>query len=433
MKISVFGLGYVGCVSIGCLANSGHEIIGVDVIKSKVDLINDGRPTIVEESITELIRNGYEKKCISATINPRDAVIASDVSIIAVGTPSSVSGKLNLDYLFGTAIQIGKILKEKSTYHLIIIRSTVFPGTNQKYGEFVEQYSEKKRFKDFDIVSNPEFLREGSAVSDYYNPPITVIGSQNEKAVEIMKSIYSDINAPFYICDIRIAEFIKYVNNAFHALKVVFANEVGSICKTLNLDARDVMTLFCLDKKLNLSSYYLQPGFAYGGSCLPKDLKALSTISHDSYIETPVLNSIEMSNNQHKKRALDQIYSKNIKRIGVIGLSFKEGTDDLRYSPIVDLIETLLGKGYEIKIFDQNVSLSHLQGTNKSFIDQHIPHLVNLLVEKPKTLFENSELIILNQKNSVANTLVQEYPNLYYYDLVGIPKLLLSNYDGICW
>lgn len=433
MKISVFGLGYVGCVSIGCLAKSGHEVKGVDVVQHKVDLINNGKPTIVEEGIANLIASGFNSKLISATTEPIEAVVETDVSIIAVGTPSTPAGKLNLDYLFGTASQIGTALREKSTFHLISIRSTVFPGTNEHYGQLIEHYSGKKRYLDFDVVSNPEFLREGSAVHDYYNPPITVIGSSNQKSIEIMKEIYSDINASFQICDIKVAEIIKYVNNSFHALKVVFANEVGSICKELGINSHEVMNLFCMDTKLNLSPYYLKPGFAYGGSCLPKDLKALTTISHDKYISTPVISNIELSNDSHKARVLELILKKNMKKIGIIGLSFKEGTDDLRYSPIVDIAEHLMGKGFDIKIYDENVEISRITGTNKNVIETHIPHLAKLLVSEPEDLFVDTELIIINQRNNRAVDNISNHKTLAYIDLVGISDNLLLDYQGVCW
>jgi GDP-mannose 6-dehydrogenase len=433
MKISVFGLGYVGCVGVGCMAKSGHEVIGVDVAQSKVNQINKGRPTIVEEGIEELIIDGFNESRISATTDAFLAVMTTDVSFIAVGTPSTHSGKLNLDYLFGTAAQIGSALANKTTFHFVVIRSTVFPGTNQRYGELLEKYSGKKRFVDFDVISNPEFLREGSAVKDYFNPPLTVIGSSFEKSISIMRDLYAEINAPLEIVDIEVAEIIKYVNNAFHALKVTFANEVGSICKFLGIDSREVMRTFCLDTKLNLSPYYLKPGFSYGGSCLPKDLKALSSIAHDGYLDVPVLMNIGKSNEVHKQRVFDQILKMRVNNIGIIGISFKEGTDDLRYSPIIDIIEGLIGKGYKVSIFDQNVSVSRLLGTNKLFIDQHIPHLVDLLKIEPKQLFEDSELIILNQKNNPANELIQSYPEKKYFDLVGLNLSNISNYQGICW
>jgi len=433
MKISVFGLGYVGCVGIGCMASGGHEVIGVDVVQSKVDQINAGKPTIIEEGIEELILNGFNASKIAATTDARFAVMNTDISFIAVGTPSTATGKLNLDYLFGTASQIGAALAQKSTFHLVVIRSTVFPGTNHKYGKLLEQYSGKKRFIDFDVLSNPEFLREGSAVKDYFNPPLTVIGSNFEKSIGIMRDIYSELSAPFEVVDIEVAELIKYVNNSFHALKVTFANEVGSICKSLEIDARDVMRIFSMDTKLNLSPYYLKPGFSYGGSCLPKDLKALTTIAHDGYIDTPVLNSIAKSNEVHKQRVLEAITKLEINKIGVIGLSFKEGTDDLRFSPIIDIIESLIGKGYKVSIYDQNVSVSRLLGTNKLFIDQHIPHLVELLKMEPKQLFDDSELIILNQKNNPANELIRSYPQKKYFDLVGLDLSDIENYEGVCW
>ena len=286
MQISVFGLGYVGCVSVACLANDGHEVIGIDININKTNMINNGIPTIIEKDIDLLIKKGWDSGRIKATNDYETALQDTDVSIICVGTPNKKSGHLDLSNVFRVAENIGNGLIENKKFHVVIIRSTVLPGTNEKVGKIIENYSDKKRGKDFEIVSNPEFLREGTAIEDFYNPPFTVIGTYSERAFEIVKSIYRNVNAPVKKTSIEVAEIIKMVNNSFHALKVSFANEIGNICKTLNIDSHEVMNLFCEDIKLNLSSYYLKPGFAYGGSCLPKDLKALTMIAHDKYIET---------------------------------------------------------------------------------------------------------------------------------------------------
>ena len=398
MKISIFGLGYVGCVSLGCLANNGHNLVGVDVSDIKVDLMNKGKPTIIEKDIDVIIKESFNEGRIRATSNYKDAVKSTDVSIICVGTPSSKEGHLDLSYIFNTAAQIAEVIKEKESFHTIAIRSTVLPGTNEKYGKIIERISGKKRNIDFAIVSNPEFLREGSAVEDYYNPPVTILGSDSERGLDIMELIYKDINGPIERVEIKIAEIIKYVNNSFHALKITFANEVGNICKKLGVDSYEVMRIFGMDKQLNISTYYFKPGFAYGGSCLPKDLKALQTLSHDLYLDTPVINSIEKSNSIQKELALKLIESKDKNKILVLGISFKSGTDDLRYSPIVDVVQNLLGKGYNIKLIDKNVHISKIMGQNKSYIMEKLPHIAKLLTTNIQASIDWADIIILANK-----------------------------------
>lgn len=434
MNISIFGLGYVGCVSIGCLSENGHHVVGVDVMPSKIDLINKGRPTIIEKDIDKLIAENWKKGRITATRDYKDAVANTDVSIICVGTPSTNNGHLNLSAIYGTAEQIGEALREKDGFHVVAVRSTVLPGTNQKVGEIVAQASGKERNVDFAVVSNPEFLREGSAVKDYYNPPVTVIGTDNERAAQIMREVYKGINAPVEEAEIPVAELIKYVNNSWHALKITFANEVGNICKELGIDSHRLMELFCMDHQLNLSAYYMKPGFAYGGSCLPKDLKALDTLAHDFYLKSPVLSSISASNEYQKKRAFDLVTSKGLKKVGILGLSFKKGTDDLRYSPVVDLAESLLGKGYSLRIYDQNVNLSRLTGTNKEFIDQRIPHLSELISDDLAEVVGESDLIVIAHKEPQFECLSSDYPEKTFIDLVKIrPAIKDENYEGICW
>lgn len=433
MNISIFGLGYVGCVSLGCLAQNGHNIIGVDVNEHKVNLINNGKPTIIEKDIDNIIEEQYIKKRIFATKDYIKAINETDISIICVGTPSKKEGHLNLDYIYKVAKEIGEVLNKKESFHTIVIRSTVLPGTNHKIGKIVEQVSGKKRNVDFGIVSNPEFLREGSAVSDYYNPAITVLGSDNERCLNIMADVYKEINAPIERVSIKEAEIIKYVNNSFHALKISFANEVGNICKALKIDSRKVMDLFCKDDQLNISPYYFKPGFAYGGSCLPKDLKGFKTLSHDNYISSPIIEAIENSNNNQKQIAISLIESKNRKKIGILGLSFKEGTDDLRYSPIVEVAEYFLGKGYSLYVFDKNVSLSKLSGTNKDYIDKHIPHLSELLSDSIEEVVEKSELLIITHKLDGVKEIVEKYKDKKFIDLVGAYDINQINYEGICW
>lgn len=433
MNISIFGLGYVGCVGIGCLASQGNKMIGVDVSDVKVDLINSGKPTIVEKDIEELIAKGYKDGKISATLDYKYAVKNSDISFICVGTPSAENGHLNLNYIYQTAKEIGEALKDKDAFHIVVIRSTVFPGTNAKISEIIENESGKHRNVDFAVVSNPEFLREGTAVNDYLNPPLTVLGSSCSKAIDVMKELYAPMNAPIEVVSIEVAEMIKYVNNSYHALKVVFANEVGQICKKLGIDSHEVMRIFCMDKQLNISPYYFKPGFAYGGSCLPKDLKGLKTLAHDLYLDTPVLASIDESNQNHIQFAIKQIESTGKKKIGVLGLSFKAGTDDMRNSPIVNIIEYLYGKGYEIKIYDKNVSISRLIGKNKSVIMEKLPHLNSLLCDKIEDVTEWAEMLVISTKEESFKQLKPK-AGQPVFDLVRIKELENEdNYNGLCW
>ena len=433
MKVSIFGLGYVGCVSLGCIAQNGYQTLGVDINETKVNLINNGKPTIIEKDIDKIIEEQFIAKKIAATTDYKKAIRETDVSIICVGTPSTKEGHLNLNYIYKVASEIGEELKTKNNFHTVAIRSTVLPGTNRKVGEIIEKISGKKRNVDFGIVSNPEFLREGSAVSDYYNPAVTVIGSDNERSLDLVEKIYEKINAPIARVSIKEAEIIKYINNSFHALKISFANEVGNICKELDIDSRNVMELFCMDDQLNISPYYFKPGFAYGGSCLPKDLKGLRTLSHDNYIVSPILEAIENSNNNQKRVAINLIESHNVKKIGILGLSFKAGTDDLRYSPIVEVAEYFLGKGCALKIFDKNVSLSKLSGTNKEYIDKHIPHLSELLSESINEVISDSELLIITHKIDGIKKIIEKYNNKKFIDLVGAYEGKRDNYEGICW
>ena len=435
MNISIFGLGYVGCVSLGCLANNGHNVIGVDINDFKVSLINSGLPTIVEKDIDRIIKEQFDQGKISATTDAKHAVINSEISIICVGTPSSPQGHLNLSYIYKTAEQIGEALKEKDDFHTVVIRRTVLPGTNKRFGDIIAKHSGKERGESFTVVSNPEFLREGTAVKDYYNPSVTVLGGDQPEAVEKVASLYRILDAPVEITDIEVAEIIKYVNNGFHALKITFANEIGNISKALNIDSHKVMELFCKDTHLNISPAYFKPGFAYGGSCLPKDLKGLVTLGHDQYVATPVLNGVHESNENQKRIAFELIERAGKRKICFIGLSFKEGTDDLRYSPSVDLAEKLIGKGYQISIFDENVHLSKLVGANKSFVDEHLPHLSELIVGEVESAIADADVVLINHRNFDG----KKYKELLkgktaIVDLVRIPALEdLPNYVGLCW
>lgn len=435
MNISIFGLGYVGCVSLGCLAKNGHRVIGVDLSSTKVEQINSGKPTIIEKDIDTIIAEQYAAGRISATTDNDIAVKDSEISIVAVGTPNTDKGHLNLQFIFNVAVNIGEALRFKDTFHIIVIRSTILPGTCDKFADIVEKVSDKKRNENFAVVDNPEFLREGTAVYDYFNPPITLIGSDNKEAAEKVAGLYRNLPAEVIMTGLKVAEIMKYVDNTYHALKISFANEVGNICTELGIDSYKVMEIFCKDKQLNISPYYFKPGFAYGGSCLPKDLKGFQTLAHDLYIDVPVIDSIDKTNEIQIQRAVKIIFKYWNKKLGFLGLSFKAGTDDLRNSPAVTVIELLLGKGCDIKIYDKNINLSMLTGTNKEFINARIPHLASLLTTDASELINNCNVIVINTKEPEFTNLVKDIQDKIIIDFVHLDETLLSknNYYGINW
>ena len=428
MKVSIFGLGYVGCVGAACLSKLGHTVVGVDINENKVRLINEGKPTIIEEDIAELCAEAHASGRMRATTNAAEAVAASELSLIVVGTPSSKDGHLDLSYIFTVAGRIGRALRDKEQFHVVAIRSTVLPGTNERVCQIIEQESGKRRGTDFAVVSNPEFLREGTSVRDFFHPPLTLVGTDNKRAENMMRELYKDIEAEFIVADIKVAEIMKYINNTYHALKIVFANEVGNICKQLDIDSHQVMEIFCKDHQLNISPYYFKPGFAYGGSCLPKDMKALRTLAHSLNVDVPVIESIHPSNERQKEHALETILSKGKRKIGILGLSFKAGTDDLRFSPIVDVVERLLGKGCEIRIYDKNVIVSELTGTNKDFIMAKIPHLQHFLTSDLAAVCSQSDLLVVANKEREFDDLLTLYPQKVIIDLVR--QWSEVNYDG---
>ena len=435
MKISIFGLGYVGCVSLGCLAKNGHSVIGVDTNQAKVNQINSGKATIIEKDVDTIIAEQRLSGRIIATDDIQLAVKGSDISIIAVGTPSTDKGHLNLQFIFKVAESIGEALKLKDTFHIIAIRSTIMPGTCDEVATIVEKISGKKRNAGFAIVDNPEFLREGTAVQDYYNPPLTLIGSDNREAAEKVADLYRQLHGEIIITDLKTAEIMKYINNTYHALKISFGNEIGNICSELGIDSHKVMEIFCKDKQLNISPYYFKPGFAFGGSCLPKDLKGLQTLAHDLYIDVPVIDSINKTNDLQIQRAIKLIYKYWDKKLGFLGLSFKAGTDDLRNSPTVSIIEALVGKGCDIVIYDKNINMAMLTGTNKEYIDSRIPHLSSLLVSDPEKLIGDCDIIVINTKEPEFIKLVSDIDNKIIIDFVRLNDAIISknNYFGINW
>ena len=437
MNISIFGLGYVGCVATGCLAQQGHRVIGVDPQQTKVDFINHGQATIIEEGIAEILIAQHAAGRISATRSVAEAIGSTEVSFICVGTPPTANGHLDLTAITKVAEEIGAALKQKSGRHVIAVRSTVLPGTREKVIETIARTSGRKAGEDFAVVSNPEFLREGTSVRDFLQPPYTLLGSDCPWATETMQAVYQAIDAPFITTAPKVAELMKYVCNSFHALKITFANEVGNICKKLEVDAHQLMDVFCQDTKLNISKAYLKPGFAYGGSCLPKDLKALRTIAHDHYLQTPVLEAIERSNEYQKELAFKSILDFGMLNVGFIGLAFKAGTDDLRESPIIDVIERLLGKGFNIRIFDPHVHVSQLTGANREYILKRIPFISRFLTDDLEATVQGSDLlVIVNQGSGIEQVLTTHSAGKSIFDLTGLRSAALLNserYSGIAW
>lgn len=438
MNISVFGLGYVGAVSGACLAELGHYVIGVDVDDFKVKTINDGNSPIVEELIAELTADMVRAGRLRATADAREAVHASDLSIVCVGTPSDASGALELNYVRRVSEEIGAALADKDSHHTVAIRSTVLPGTvDSVVKPALETKSGKRCGEDFDVCFHPEFLREGTSVKDFREPPKIVIGANSPAAGKAVASMYRGFDAPVLHTTIRAAEAVKYADNAFHALKVTFGNEIGTICKALDIDSHEVMRIFCEDRKLNISPAYLMPGFAFGGSCLPKDLRALTHAARLLNLDLPVLFSIQRSNDLHVSRVVEVIQAMGKKSVGMLGLSFKRGTDDLRESPLVELVERLTGKGYPVAIYDESVLVSRLRGGNKAYIEQRLPHISQLMVEDVNGLIDQSELLIVGASHPrFAEAIDQRANGKMVIDLVGLLKDArsdTSNYHGICW
>ncbi|WP_053990709.1 nucleotide sugar dehydrogenase [Mangrovimonas sp. TPBH4] len=436
MNISVFGLGYVGVVSCACFSREGHSVIGVDIDKTKVDLVNGGKSTIIENGLENQITKSVNSQLLYATQDYEEAVNGSDVSFICVGTPSLPNGAINLAYIYQVIKQIATVIENKSTFHTIVIRSTVKVGTLNICKEIIEDITGKVHGEHFGVVSNPEFLREGTAMYDFINPPYTIIGTNCLHSKKVIAQLYKSIEAPVYHIQPEEAEMIKYANNNFHAMKIAFANEIGNICKENGVDGHVVMDIVSKDTKLNLSPYYLKPGFAFGGSCLPKDVRGLTQIAKQLDLKTPLLSSLMKSNFYQIERGLNLIYGTGKRKIGFLGFAFKSGTDDLRESPIVDLIETLIGKGYELKVYDNNVHLSSLLGKNKEYVNNHIPHIYKLLKENVTDVIESSDVLVIGNSAAEFSEIVPTIPsNKIVIDLVRVDKNKTSkdNYIGICW
>ncbi|HUO99608.1 MAG TPA: nucleotide sugar dehydrogenase [Rhizomicrobium sp.] len=438
MNLSIFGMGYVGVVSGACLAKLGHRVIGVDVNVEKVDLINSGRSPIVEPGVPDLIAELVAKGALSATIDSVAAIAQSDVSFISVGTPSGKGGAALLDHLDHVSVQIGEAIAKKSTPHTVIVRSTVPPGTvADRVGPALVRASGRKLGEGLELADNPEFLREGRAVGDFDKPPFTLIGSSSVRAVGVARELYSAIDAPFIVTDERTSECIKYLCNVFHAVKIGFANEVGAVLKSAGVDSREAMRVFCEDRVLNISPVYLRPGFAFGGSCLPKDLRGFLSLADAEHIELPFLGSLLRSNERHIDRAYEMIARGGRRKVAFFGLSFKPGTDDMRESPLVTLAEKLIGKGYELSIYDRDVELARLTGANKAFIEQEIPHLGRLLRKTVQETLDGAQVIVVGHVGKAeAAAIAAGHEGRAIVDLQGVKELEAlgdADYEGICW
>lgn len=436
MKISVFGLGYVGAVSCACFAKLGHYVVGIDVNEKKVDLIKNGKSPIVEKDLDEYIHEGIQSGRIDATVDINYAIKKTNISIVCVGTPSQINGNIDLTYIYKVCSEIAEALKSKDESHTIVIRSTVVPGTIKQCVQIIEDISGKTHGIDFGVASNPEFLRESTAIEDFWHPPYTVIGTTCKKSEDQLVELYREIDAPIFTLKPEESEMIKYANNNFHAVKITFANEIGNICKELGVDGHKVMEVVASDQKLNLSPYYMKPGFAFGGSCLPKDVRGLNYKAKVLDVKVPLLNSLLSSNEYQVQRGLQMILHTGKKKIGILGFAFKAGTDDLRESPVVELIETLMGKGYELSLYDSNILLSKLMGKNKDYLTGHIPHITKVLKNSIEEVIEASEVIVLGNKSAEFKEALEKLqPNKIIIDLVRIDKKRVTkeNYVGICW
>jgi len=424
MKISIMGLGYVGAVSAGCLAKEGHEVIGVDPQQAKVDLINAGKTPIIEKDIGEIIERAVAEGRLRATSDVQEAVRHTDLSLICVGTPSLGNGHIDLKYVRRVCEQIGVALKNHPG-HTVVVRSTA-----------LEQASGLKAGEDFGLAINPEFLREGTAVYDYFHPPKTVIGEVGQGAGEVLAKLYGHLPGPQIRTDYETAEMVKYADNTWHALKVAFANEIGNICKGLGLDSHKLMDIFCQDTKLNLSPYYLKPGFAFGGSCLPKDVRALSYKAKLMDVKVPIIDAILPSNDEQIERGIQAVIDKGRKKVGVLGFSFKAGTDDLRESPMVELVERLIGKGYDLAIYDSNVRMAAIHGANREYILNHIPHISKLMVASIDEVLDHAGTIVIGNGSQEFRDVPRRLrDDQLIVDLVRIAdtRSVEGVYDGICW
>jgi GDP-mannose 6-dehydrogenase len=437
-SISVFGLGYVGCVSAACFAREGFSVVGVDVSEAKVSMVNAGRSTIVEEGIGELVRDMHAARRLRATTDAMEAVGDSSVSLVCVGTPSRSNGSIDLRYIERVCEQIGGALRDKSDFHTVVIRSTVMPGTiDDVVIPAVARGAGRRHGEGWAVLSNPEFLREGSSIRDFYDPPFTLVGAHDSAHAEPLRALYAGVAAPLHVTAVRVSEMVKYACNCFHGLKVGFANEVGNVCKSLGVDSHEVMRLFCEDRKLNISPYYLRPGFAFGGSCLPKDLRAVVYKGKELDVETPILAATLESNRRQIERAYDMVLAAGSRRVGVLGMAFKAGTDDLRESPMVTLIERLLGKGMRLTIYDRDVSSANVIGANREYVEREIPHIWELMRPDIDSVLAESDTVVIGNGSPEFRLLEGRLRDgQMVVDLARAFGSRVSEgraYQGICW
>jgi GDP-mannose 6-dehydrogenase len=438
-SISVFGLGYVGTVTAACLAHKGHHVIGVDLSPAKVEAMQAGRSPIVEPKVSDLISESHAAGHLHATSDSAHAVLSSEISFLCVGTPSLRNGKLDLGHIEPACRDIGQVLKKKDKFHLVVLRSTVLPGTAETIVvPALEKSSGKKLGQDFGVCVNPEFMREGTAVADFLEPALTVIGAADSKHSRILREVYQWVPGRIFETSFRSAEMLKYVCNAWHAVKVSFANEIGTLAKELGVDAEAVVDMFTADTKLNISPTYLKPGFAFGGSCLPKDVRALSYRAKELDLNLPLFHSILASNDEHLNRAVEMVIETGKKKIAMLGLSFKAATDDLRESPQVQLVKRLLGEGRQVRIWDDNVSLGHLIGSNRQYIEEVIPHVGSLLSTSLSEVVKDAEVVVIATRGLDKDELCRHLrPDQFVIDLVNLERksrpATSGNYEGICW
>ena len=438
MKISIFGLGYVGAVSLACLARDGHEVIGVDVDAAKLDLIRAGRTPVVEEGMVELMAKVAASGRVRVTPDAREAVRDSEISLVCVGTPSAPNGSQDQSAMLAVARQIGEGIRDKAGGHVVVFRSTLVPGTvEEALTPIVAEASGKRAGADFHVCFQPEFLREGSSIRDYDKPPFTIVGASNPEPVDALRRLFGHLPCEFHHTSVRAAEMVKYCCNNFHALKITFANETARVCEALGVDPFEVMDLVCKDRQLNISPAYLKPGFAFGGSCLPKDLRATNYLAKIHDVELPVHAAIIPSNRSHIDLAIARVLGSGKRRIGMVGLSFKVGTDDLRESPLVILAEHFIGKGLALTVYDPEVHLSNLLGANRRFIEQHVPHIGSLIRRDLAEVVDASDVLVvgLNDAATVAGLRKHVRADQTVVDLVGIPGRGegLPGYVGLCW
>ena len=438
MRISVFGLGYIGCVTATCLAANGHAVIGVDVNPHKVRLVESGQSPINEPGLDDLLGKVVESGRLRATLDADMAVQETDVSLICVGTPSNHAGCVNLQFIDKVCSEIGKSLGGKQSYHVVVVRSTVPPGTVlNRLVPILEQHSGRLAGSDYGVCMNPEFLREGSAIEDYYHPAHTLIGQLDLRSGDAIECMYKEVSAPIIRTSIPVAEMTKYVSNTFHALKIAFANEIGTLCKAHGVDGQQVMEIFRHDQRLNISPAYLKPGFAFGGSCLPKDVRALVHWAKERDVDAPLLSAILPSNQHQIGRAIELVESTMRHRIGVLGLSFKPATDDVRESPTITLIETLVGRGYQVSIYDEIVDPEKLIGANRAFLERALPHIASLMRCSLEEVVQEADVVVIANGSPGFDRVPQLLRNdQVLIDLVGIAKdhdNMRGNYEGICW